>query len=528
MTEKKSVFGRCIGWFSELFGQRKYQGAVTDRFTGDWQPRSTSGDVEIKQSLTELRNRSRQLIRDNPYAANAQSIVVDNVVGNGIRMQANVVNEDGSANDALNDQIETAWLKWCEKDNCEVSGRLSMTGILRVAMGGVFSDGEFLIRAVRKPFGQSKIPFALELIEPDYLVNNDSQVDVGRGNLCRMGVEVDQWQRPQAYWLYKNHPGDLFYSGWSSAEYSRVKAEDIFHLYMVNRWPQTRGVPWLHAVMRRMRDLQTYNDSEVTAARMSANVVGFITNETGLGWGADIENKGPAASRFFREGSLLDRAGTLLRLFPGEGFSGFSPQRPNTSLDPFMRYMIREVAAGVGVSYEALSRDYSQSNYSSSRLSLLDDRSRWRVIQGWIISSYLTPIYRKWLDMAVLSGEIQIPDYFRNKDRYQAVRFMPRGWSWVDPTKEVQAYALAVQNGFTTLTDVLAENGSGTDLEDFISTKVRERDLLAAAGLKFPVTGTKNTLTSKQSETKDSDSDDDVKDSEGKEDKDDDKGDKDA
>ncbi len=525
MTKKQSFLSRVI---SGIFGQRKYQGAITDRFTSDWLPSSTSSDAEIFQSLTELRNRSRQLIRDNPYAANAQSIVVDNVVGNGIRMQATVAGNDGVLDDPLNDKIENAWSRWCEKGSCEVSGRLNMTALLRLAMGGVFSDGEFLIRVVKKPFGESRIPFSLELIEPDYLVNNDSRINVGGNNLCRMGIEVDQWQRPRAYWLYKDHPGDIFYSGWNGSEYRRVSADEIFHLYVVNRWPQTRGVPWLHAVMRRLRDLQTYNDSEVAAARASANVVGFITNETGLGWGSDVEDRGPAASRRYRESSLLDRAGTLLRLFPGETFSGFAPQRPNASLDPFMRYMIREVAAGVGVSYESLSRDYSQSNYSSSRLSLLDDRSRWRVIQGWLISSYLTPIYRKWLDMAVLSGEIQIPDYFQNKEKYQSVRFMPRGWSWVDPTKEVQAYALAVQNGFTTLSDVLAESGSGTDLEDFISTKVRERELLKKAGLKFPLPSSQVSLASKQSESKGSDSDEKVKGSEGKEGEDIDKGDKDA
>ena len=130
--------------------------------------------------------------------------------------------------------------------------------------------------------------------------------------------------------------------------------------------------------------------------------------------------------------------------------------------------------------------------------------------------------------MAVLSGEIQIPDYFQNKEKYQSVRFMPRGWSWVDPTKEVQAYALAVQNGFTTLSDVLAESGSGTDLEDFISTKVRERELLKKAGLKFPLPSSQVSLASKQSESKGSDSDEKVKGSEGKEGEDIDKGDKDA
>ena len=53
-----------------------------------------------------------------------------------------------------------------------------------------------------------------------------------------------------------------------------------------------------------------------------------------------------------------------------------------------MRFMLREIAAGTGVSYESLSRDYSQSNYSSSRLALIDDRDLWRVFQTLVYSKF--------------------------------------------------------------------------------------------------------------------------------------------
>ena len=166
-------------------------------------------------------------------------------------------------------------------------------------------------------------------------------------------------------------------------------------------------------------------------------------------------------------------------------FAGFSPSRPNTALEAFMRYMLREMAAGVGVSYESLSRDYSQSNYSSSRLALLDERSLWRVLQGWLIRDHLAPIYRSWLDAAVLSGVVQIPDYFRRREHYQKVRFKPRGWSWVDPAKEVQAYAAAVANGFMSRSDVIASIGNGQDREDVDKAIRADIDRAKELGLTF-------------------------------------------
>lgn len=150
-----------------------------------------------------------------------------------------------------------------------------------------------------------------------------------------------------------------------------------------------------------------------------------------------------------------------------------------------MRYMLREMAAGVGVSYESLSRDYSQSNYSSSRLALLDERSLWRVLQGWLIRDHLSPIYRSWLDAAVLSGVVDIPDYFRRRDHYQKVRFKPRGWSWVDPAKEVQAYAMAVEQGFMSRSDVIAQIGNGKDREDVDKEIRSDIDRAKALGLSF-------------------------------------------
>jgi hypothetical protein len=75
-----------------------------------------------------------------------------------------------------------------------------------------------------------------------------------------------------------------------------------------------------------------------------------------------------------------------------------NPNRPNSTLDPFMRFLLREIAAGVGVSYESLSRDYSQSNYfKSSRL--IDDRFGASFNSG--SSAILGPGPQEWLEQAV-------------------------------------------------------------------------------------------------------------------------------
>ncbi len=165
-----------------------------------------------------------------------------------------------------------------------------------------------------------------------------------------------------------------------------------------------------------------------------------------------------------------------------------NPNRPNSALDPFLRYMLREMAAGVGTSYESLSRDYSQSNYSSSRLALLEDRDSWRALQQWFIRMFRDRLHRVWLQRASAARAIagvSFADYAADPKKFSAVSFKPRGWSWVDPTKEVEAYKEAVKAGFTTVADVVAETAGGRDLEEVLDQRRRELDEMEEEGLVF-------------------------------------------
>jgi lambda family phage portal protein len=456
-------------------GQRAYAGAAVNRLTGDWSALNTSADSEILTSLRLLRARSRELVRDNEHASNAVRIVQNNVIGTGIGLQAQVVNARGKLQDTANDAIEKAWATWADRKTCHTAGLLGFADIERLVVGQLVEAGEVLVRKIKRPFGGSKIPFALEVIEADRLMDQYQTAKAPNGNSIRMGVEVDEWGRPVAYWLHPNHPGDYQFASFQPSKFIRVAAEEIIHLYIIDRVPQTRGVPWFHAVLKRLHDMGGTVEAEIVAARASANIVGFIKAPE-AGAGEDVQSG---------QRIIESEPGTFKQLLPGEDFIGFNPSRPNSGLDPFIRFLLRSVAAGIGVSYESLSRDYSQSNYSSSRLALLDDRDLWRVLQGFVIRNFRAEIHHDWLEAAVLSGELAFPDFYSNRAKYEAVRFKPRGWSWIDPTKEVTAYRLAVRAGFMTVGDVISNTGGGIDAEDVFKARRQELDMMSDMDLIF-------------------------------------------
>lgn len=458
---------------------RSYSGAAVTRTTSDWLAAGTSADSELVTSLRVLRNRSRQLCRDNEYAKNAKRTVMLNVVGRGITLQAQVKKRRGDAyDDKTNEAIEAQWKHWTHARRCHTAGKLSWARLQQVIMQGVFEGGEILVRVVRQKFGDSRVPLGLELIEADQIVDTWNGRAEATGNEIRMGVEVDQWQRPVAYWLYPRHPGDHLASATlGSNSYVRVPADEIIHVALFERPYQTRGVPWMHATLVKLRHMGGYEEAEIFAARASAAIMGFRQKpEVDL---PEPPDTAPGTTQ--PERTVAFAPGMIMDLGPGETFTGFNPSRPNAALDPFMRFMLRSVAAGNGVSYESLSRDYSQSNYSSSRLALLDDRDLWRVLQQWLIETLCQPIFEAWLEMAVLAGVLKLPAYETAPEIYQAVRWSPRGWKWVDPKNDSEAARADVRAGFTTLTDVLAEQGE--DLEEHFKRRQQELRLARQYGL---------------------------------------------
>lgn len=479
-TKLRHAIARVIA--PRMVAVRQYAAARYSRLSLGFGISSTTADSELRTSLAALRNRSRQLIRDSAYAKRAQAIVVNNVIGAGVGMQAQVMTTRNVLAEAVNDAIESAWHDWSRAENCHTGGALHFGDLERAAMGQVFAAGEVFIRKHPRPFGRSRVPLALELIEAERIADEYNGVsDVG--NTIRNGVEVDGFERPVAYFVRRRHPGDVLTVSTQADQIERIPAEQILHLKLTNRWPQTRGEPWMHAAILKLNDMAEYTAAELAAARASANYFGTI----------ESNDDNPLAATETEDGAQFYdiQPNVIQKLPPGEKFNFHAPNRPNAALDPFMRHMLREVAAAVGVSYESLSRDYSQSNYSSSRLALLDDRDTWRVLQQWWVRSFREPLHREWLRAAVLARSVQgisLEAYGNDMQRYEAVRFKPRGWSWVDPTKEVEAYKAAELAGYITKTQIIAQTANGLDIEDVINERRRELDMLKAADIETDTT----------------------------------------
>jgi lambda family phage portal protein len=460
-------------------GRRAYSGAVLNRLTSDWITMSTSGDAEIRGSLKMLRNRTRQLERDNDYIKNYLDEIENNVIGpNGISFQSRVKMIRGNAlNDKVNSAIQDKFSAWAEKkNNCHVAGKLCFNDMELLLSRSVARDGEIVFRKIQQKFGTSKIPFALEVLEADRL-DDDYNGRAENGNEIRMGVELDSWGRPTAYYFFTYHPGDYPFSGSNISvgqRRVRIPADEIIHPFVTHRASQTRGVSWIASAIMRLRHMQGYEEAEVIAARASAAIMGFVETAEGEA-GADDVQDNDRVTDF--------EPGLFKYLAPGEKVNIPNMARPGGQFGPFMKMMLKGTAAGLGSSYESISKDFSETNYSSARLSLLAARDHFRKIQKWTIRNFHQPVFEAWLEMAVMSGEVSLPDYESNPEKYESVRWMPRGWAWVDPLKEVSAYRDAILGGLKSATRIVSQEGE--DIEDLYQEIDYERKLASKYGLVF-------------------------------------------
>ena len=456
--------------------QRAYQNARYSRLQNDWNPGDTSADSELAQSLKVLRNRSRAVVRDTSYAKRAKSAIVTNVIGSGIRMQAQVRTSRKELSARINGGIEDGFARWSEAENCHTGGRLCFADFERTAVGEIFEAGEVFVRFHYRRFGNSEVPLGLELIEGERVADQlDSAVGFMNANRFRLGIESDEFYRPLSYWMRRRHPTEIrAFGDFDSIE--RISAADIVHLACVDRWPQTRGEPWMHTILRRLNDMDSYSEAEIERARAQACIVAAIESGEEA---ADIgEEQEDGSIQFELE------PGVIPKLAPGEKLNSQPMTAPNPQLDPFMRYMVREAAAGISISYPSLSGDYSQSNYSSSRMGAGDERDHFKQIQQFFIRAFRWRVHKLWIQQAVLARTlpgISIDEYVATPEKFWQARFRPRGWSYIDPTKEVQAYKDAVRCGFMTQQDVL--DNFGTDFEELVEQRKRELELAGAAGL---------------------------------------------
>jgi lambda family phage portal protein len=451
-----------IGVFSPMVGLRRkqarlalsvmgraYEGAKSGRRTDGWITAGNSANAEIASAGSRLRDRARDITRNNAYGRKAKRVFSDNFIGTGIIPQAR------TGSDRLNKQIMAAWENWTHMADAE--GDCDFYGLQALIVRSIYESGECFVR-YRDRFADDgmAVPMQLQVLEADFL-DTTRNVEAG-ANYIRQGIEFDPKGRRVAYWMWPYHPGESMPVR-PRFQSVRIPADQILHIYEKDRPGQIRGVTAFAAVLMRMRDLDDYEDAELLRKKIESCFTAFVIQNSG----SEGPLLGNVAAQSSESGTGQNqpkrveqfRPGMIEYLKPGEDVRFGSPTS-DANYIAYMRNQLHAVAAGLGVTYEQLTGDLSQVNYSSLRAGLLEFRRmvetlRWQVF----IPMFCMPVWRRFVDRAYVAGKIARVEYGVN---WTAPKF-----EMIDPLKDAQADTMMMRNGTLTLRNAIASRGEDPD-----------------------------------------------------------------
>lgn len=451
---------------------RTFQAAIANRLSADWVNLATTIDADIRAGGRVLRDRARDLHKNNDYAKRAISLYRTNVVGpQGFKLQMDVREVKFENNkpvkvtdEVANIKIEEAWQDWCKPEHCSVTGRHSFRAICDLLATHDPRDGEAIVHIVYNK--KAKYGIQLQVIEPEALDETYTVSSSETGNAIIMGIEMDKWRRPIAYWFRQVDP-QLQAFGVTSylTQPIRIPADRIIHGFIQEYTNQTRGISRLAVSMVRLKMLAGYEEAALVNARTSAAKMGFFHTREGAApsnyEGHDKDAEGNTITS--AEPGIFENIGDLQ-------FTPFTPEYPSAQHEMFVKQILHGIAGGQDFAYHNASGDMRDVNYSSARIAELAERDMWKREQQRFSETYLQPIFTRWLESALGTNNLQLPlDKF---DKFNRPYFYGRIWQWVDPEKEVNSELKQRRGMMKSLTEIAAERGK--DMKELVQEIAEE------------------------------------------------------
>ena len=180
--------------------------------------------------------------------------------------------------------------------------------------------------------------------------------------------------------------------------------------------------------------------------------------QSGLGRPGTVGNGSGEQDEERYQGKTLT-PGMIQYLNRGDEVQVVNPSGQATDATSYMKQEIRLIGAGQGLSYETVSRDMSESNYSSARQGMIEDELTYEEDREQLLE-VMDEIYESFVISLVLAGKVDIPDFWgEGKERYLSHSWIHAPKRWIDPVKEANANKTALNTGQKTWADMAAENG---------------------------------------------------------------------
>ncbi|MFC4699382.1 phage portal protein [Glaciecola siphonariae] len=491
-----------------------YQGATSGfgNQLQDWNPTLQTADAALLPTLDMGNARADDLVKNHGYANGSIQLHVDNVVGSLFRLSykpnwRTLGISEADARDMAID-VESAFREHAEDPvNCyfDAERKRTFTMMVREVVATHATFGEAMSAAEWITRSGSLYKTAIKMVSPKR-VSNPHRVRDSR--FLRGGVEQDIHSSAIAYHVINpNYGFGESISNLSYGEWKRIPREtswgrqQFIHAFEPREDGQTRGANQFLSVMEQLfmvdKLQMTKLQNSVVNAMYAAVIESDLDSETAqqmiLGSGEQSQKKLTdwlAFTGAYHQGANVKMNGAKIpHLFPGESLNLKTPGNADNGFASLESAILRYIAAGQGVSYEQLARDYSKVNYSSARASMMES---WRYFMGRrkvIASRWASNCFALWLEEAFSRKILTMPkgakyNFYERKAAWCNSEWIGSGRLAIDGLKEVKEAVLRIESGLSTYEKELAVMGE--DYQEVFNQQVRETEERKRAGLPPP------------------------------------------
>lgn len=438
--------------------QNRYDGASKGRRGQRWRTDSRTPAQEARLSLPELVRRSRDQYKNTPWARRAINLIGIEGVGTGINVKFRASRGTMQASKRIQ-----AWMNSPEMD---VRGRRNYYSLQPLCCNMMVRDGEVFVRRFRKREPRSGLLLRVQVLSNDW-IDTGSDGPLAEGGAIVNGIEYDASGFRVAYHFKRA----LDYGLWSNIATNavRVPAEDVIHLYRQDEAEQERGIPWLAPALWTLRDTLEYHDAQVIKQKLSA---ALMAKHTVTG---SVERPNEVVGETSRAPTDEIEPGGIWRGNEGEDFEFMMPPTVE-GFSEVMKLSARQIAVSLPVSYEALTGDLTETNYSSGRLGWhLFNRSLEQLTWNEIIPHLCERLLSWALEAELLPvGAI-------------TWEHTPPKREMLDPSKEIPPMIEAVRAGFKARQEIV--RAMGDDPEETDRQQAEDNARADALGLMYDSDG---------------------------------------
>lgn len=457
--------------------QNRYDAAGHGRRMRSWIPPS-SGPNRAMQGVQTIRNRSRDIERNNWAGESSSQKWATNLIGIGITPRFKRIKSSERRK-----EIADLFFRFSER--CDAYHALNYYGLQTLAVRTWFAGGEgWARRRYRRNSDGLAVPLQVQLLEPEMVpqLNADNWPGMPYGNRIREGIELDRRDFKVAVWFYKEHPGDGMAGTIGASELVRVPIEDVIQVYEPRRPGARRGVPPIATVMARLRDTGEYEDTVLERQKIANLFVAFLTRALPTGDFETDHNTDPLTGRpieYDSNGAMVGLTpGLVQELDPGQSVQFANPPEAGTTYSDYIRTQHLGTAAASGLPYEVFSGDIREVSDRTLRV-LINEFRRFAEQRQWqiIIPQFCQRVVDWFADAALLAGEISADEY----EDVRRVEHAPHGWAHIHPVQDPQGKKIEVDAGFRSRSSVVG--GMGDDPEEVDDERAADKDREDRLGL---------------------------------------------